>query len=250
VWKITIVLLCLTLPLQTLAKNIRNLEVGPDGIVVIHTAVGYSTILDFSSKPLSAVLGDQDSFKLEYLGKALTIKPLTAHGKSNLFIFTEFDRFTCTLVSGSPIDVDYIVHINEKSQAPPTDPKSRIKTARINRQIKFNGFSLKVKSVSDVESRAVIVDFLLSSSAQRYDYSPKSIGVKQGSQFLKVETLYLDSLALKPGDPPVYGKLAILDRNLDRSKPVTLIFAVPSKNKKAHRLELQVPAVSRKKGGP
>src|SRR5260221_731277 len=101
-------LLCISVPLDSYAKNLRQLQFNENQVAEIHTALGFSTILEFPSRPISAVLGDQDSFKLEYVGNSITIKPLVAHAKSNLFVFTEFERFNCTLRAGSSDDVDYV----------------------------------------------------------------------------------------------------------------------------------------------
>ena len=91
------------------ANVIRRIEADEDKVALVRTAVGFSTILEFPSKPLSAVLGDQDSFKLEYVGNSITVKPLVSGATSNLFVFTEYNRFTCTLKSGAKSDVDDIL---------------------------------------------------------------------------------------------------------------------------------------------
>ena len=77
---IGIILLLFARP--TLAASIREIKGTTRSLIAIQTAIGFSTILEFQSKPLSAVLGDQDGFKLEYVGNSITLKPLIHGAKS------------------------------------------------------------------------------------------------------------------------------------------------------------------------
>ena len=240
---------------QSLARSIRTVVVDDGTVTVVNTAVGFSTILEFQSKPISAVLGDQDSFKLEYVGTSITIKPLVGHAKSNLFIFTEYERFNCQIVTVPPAQVDYIVRIHEKAKsyplqrgavAPPaSDTGPSLVTRMVRRSSSYGGFTLTVLSVSqerDVSSpRAVtLIDFTLSSKRASYAFQAGSVGVKQAGKFLDIESVYLDGLQLSPGAPAVRGKLALLSQDFKARSPVTLVFAVPSTKpaQASHRIEV------------
>ncbi|MFN3454280.1 MAG: TrbG/VirB9 family P-type conjugative transfer protein, partial [Pseudobdellovibrio sp.] len=83
------------------SMRIRRVPVQGDQIVTVKTSIGIATIIQVPDRPNSVVVGDQDSFKVEYLDQAITIKPLTGGAKSNLYIYTDWKRFNVELVSGA-----------------------------------------------------------------------------------------------------------------------------------------------------
>ncbi len=58
----------------------------PDQIVTVKTALGLATIVQVPDVPTRLVIGNQSAFKVEYLDKAITIKPLRALVGTNLYI--------------------------------------------------------------------------------------------------------------------------------------------------------------------
>jgi hypothetical protein len=246
-------------------KMIRKVEVSPDQVTEIHTAIGYSTILDFTAKPLSAVLGDQDAFKLEFVGSSITVKPLLVHAKSNLFVFTEFDRFNIQLSSGDATLVDYIVSLTRRGEDQgEVEPSSDLATTPteslqlqsssprekvIQRSKKLNGIELKVVSksetISEIPGRtATVITIELTSQRLTYAFSPASIGIKVGGRFVPIESIYLDALSIGPRLPVVHGKIALLKQDLTAGTPVVVFAISDSKNKKASRLEVSTQARS------
>lgn len=243
------VLLCFFYAFSSFAKSIRHVEATEDKVVLINTALGYSTILEFNSRPISAVLGDQDSFKLEYVGNSITLKPLLPHSHSNLFIFTEYDRFNCTLRTVSPSEVDYSVKITAPSKAYPVQPETlpqvphpvspSVKTKQIQKKVSWKGYTLQALSSSQVKgsesARSVtVIEFNLSTQHIPYTFSAASFGVKQRGHFIPIESIYLDAVDLNPGHRPVYGKIVLLNQDYHPSEATSLLFAVP------HHI-LQVP---------
>jgi type IV secretory pathway VirB9-like protein len=112
-----IFLLCLPLSLKA-DKRIKHLTVGKDQIILVHTALGVATLIQLPERPNSAVIGDQDSFKVEYLDKGITLKPLHGFAKSNLYLYTDSKRFNLQLVTGPIAQADYVINLEEK-----TNPK-------------------------------------------------------------------------------------------------------------------------------
>ena len=247
------------------SKPIREVEANEKKVIGVSTAVGYSTILEFTSRPTSAILGDQDAFKLEYLKNSITIKPLIPHAKSNLFIFTEYDRFNCTLSTGPSSSADYIVRISAPHNSPsasddsengdePTSIKKRQSTSvtmTINKIVQYAGFSLKVVSVTrpkniNSPNGSIVLDFTLSSQKRRHTFSPQALGIRQGKNFLSIEDVYLDSLDLIPRQNPIHGKIVILLKDLFSKSHLEMVFAVPSINKKekVHRIVTWIPLIT------
>lgn len=227
------------------ASPIRSVEATTDRVLPIHTSVGFSTVLEFESKPISAVLGDQDLFKLEYVGNSVTIKPLASHAKTNLFVFTEYERYNYRLVTVPAGEVDYIVRIKSQSNRP-SNPEVGLIKRKIGRTATYRGFKVEVVSMSRERNSSsplsvTLIDFSLSSRKDAYAFQPASLGIKQSGRFLNIENLYLDTLELIPGDRPTQGRIALLRQDLNPALPVSLVFAVPSsKSQRAHRIE--VPA--------
>lgn len=244
--------LAISLPFKAeAAKTIREVEADESHVVLIRTAIGYSTILEFGSKPISAVVGDQDAFKLEYVKNSITIKPLLPRSVSNLFVFTEYGRFTCTLRTVGASEVDYLVRITSPMQKPrpnlsappladPGPPKEEVKTTMLGKRATWKGYSLKVLSSSRMttsESRrpVTIYKFELYSKLRPYSFSAASLGARQGRRFIPIESIYLDALDLRPGYPPLEGLIALLNDDFRAKEPISFVFAVPG-----HRVEVVV----------
>jgi hypothetical protein len=258
-FKILLALSVLT-PCLCSANTIRKVDADENRVAVVHTAMGFSTILEFPTKPSSAVLGDQDAFKIEYVGNSITVKPLIPGATSNLFVFTEYHRFNCTLKTGNRTEVDYIVNIvpsetHQETTIASHDPHEII----LNHSSQFKGFELRVISILPPASRddpraAEVVRFELKSKDKKYAFSPASVGVKQGGQFLDLESIYLDAMELHPGKA-ITGKLVVLNQDRIAHGPLELVFAVPGGNKKekTHLLVVSLtlnPAVKGVHHGP
>jgi hypothetical protein len=239
-------------PFQSLAGSIRSVEADDTNVVVVKTATAFSTILEFQSKPISAVLGDQDSFKLEYVGNSITLKPLVPHAESNLFVFTEYERFNCQIVTVPRAQVDYIVRIRSKVKAYPIEEMhtrltpvavrdSKRITRTLNRSASRGGIRMTVRSVSreaassDPRS-ATLIDFTLSSQVAPWSFQPQAITVTQLGKAISIESLYLDGLELNPGAPAIHGKLALLAQDFDPKLPVRLVFDIAK-----HRIAIAIP---------
>ena len=238
------------------AGNVRTVEISSNSVTPIRTAPGYSTVIEFQSKPTQAVLGDQDAFKLEYIGNSVTVKPVVPNAKSNLFIYTDYDRFTFFVSTVPPAQADYVVRVEfrpQKPEPPPkTDSKPQTKKALLNRSATSkNGFQLLVrefeKSTDPNDPRAAsVLRFEISSYKNHYAFQPGSLGLRQGSKFITIQNIYLDSLELDPKLPSVKGTIALLNADWNRSLPLFLVFAVAVE--KSNTVRIEVPISTFRKG--
>lgn len=230
-------------------SSVRVVEAGSETVVQVRTTLDHSTILEFPSKPISAVLGDHDSFKLEYVGNSITLKPLAPRAKSNLFVFTEYERFNCQIVTVAADQVDYIVRVRRKADpgraiTAEGSPGLKLKTTAIRKSATYDGFKVTLLSLSREQNfsapRAVtLIDFELSSRLRSYVFQPGSVGIKQAGRFIDAESIYLDRLEIGPGSGPARGKVALLGRDYEPRLPLSLVFAVPdSTGKGAYRIEV------------
>lgn len=223
---------------------IRLIEATPESVTRVQTALGYSTVVEFQSKPTQAVLGDQDAFKLEYIGNSVTLKPLLPGARSNLFIFTDFGRFTFLISTGNATHADFLVRVRFKAvdherESSPKGPRRRIS---VGRKSSAQGFTLAVRDFDiSLDSRnprdASLLRFEVSSTEKSYAFQPASFGLKLGKKFIPIEQIYLDRLDLSQKSPPIQGTIAVLNQDWKRSLPLYLVFAVQSKGRKPLRLE-------------
>ncbi len=82
-------------------SQIRKATSKEDDISTVKTALGIATILQLPEVIQSAIIGDQSGFKIEYLDKAVTIKPLRWGAKTNLYLVTESNQIQIGLSSPS-----------------------------------------------------------------------------------------------------------------------------------------------------
>lgn len=108
---IWIAALLMLLPEIAKANPARKIVVQKDQIVTVRTALGIATIVQVPDQPVSVVLGDAGAFKVEYLDQAITIKPLHRNATSNLYVHTDYNRFSLKLVVGPVASADYIVYL-------------------------------------------------------------------------------------------------------------------------------------------
>ncbi|HLB59835.1 MAG TPA: TrbG/VirB9 family P-type conjugative transfer protein [Bdellovibrionota bacterium] len=186
--------LCVVLTLihahHSYADKINEGVVSPKSISTIHTSVGYTSLIELPDRPRNVVIGDQDAFKVEFLGNTLAVKPLMSGVRTNLFIFTESDRFNCTLVSGSTSQVDYIVRL--ESNTPEVVRLNLLKTNGLysvqlfdlkrGRRTAIN--TLRFKIINDTDSKILL--------------DPYQINILLKNRPLPIESIFLESKSVKP----------------------------------------------------
>jgi len=97
-------------------KRIKHIRVGKEEIIPVHTALGVATLIQLPERPNSAVIGDQESFKVEYLDQGISLKPLHGHARSNLYLYTDTKRFNLQLTTGPASQADFVVHLEENTK--------------------------------------------------------------------------------------------------------------------------------------
>lgn len=150
-----------------LSASSRSVNLAEGETQTVKTALGFSTILKFNSKPTAVVLGDQESFKVEYVGNSLTVKPVRRAVTTNLFVFTDYESFNFKLIPNQQ-NPDYELKITRKGIQVPVGQKkepNRLIFAGLEvRQLGVENSSdeliLRIDSVSVPPSRkAIIVHF-------------------------------------------------------------------------------------------
>lgn len=93
--------------------NIKNVTPKNDEIIEVKTALGIATIIQMPDTVQSAIMGDQSAYRIEYVDRAVTIKPLRASAKTNLYLFTKERRYNLRLTVVPQNLAYYIIYIRK-----------------------------------------------------------------------------------------------------------------------------------------
>ena len=206
------------------SSRVKKVPVQTDQIVPVNTAMGIATIIQVPDRPNSVVVGDQDAFKVEYLDLAITIKPITPRGKSNLYIYTDYRRFNVALSTGPESGADYIVYLQnpETKDNDQSDPNqgTRISWNRISKSFRNDSVSFDVKRIGSSRSGVIIVEFALTSS-KTLEVNPAWFWVTQGGVTRPIQNLFMSDVKLLPGER-IQGSIQLLKSDLNSGGPLRI----------------------------
>ncbi len=210
-------ILVITFPFLSYAtERVRHVGVVNDQIITVKTAMGIATIIQVPDRPNSIVVGDLESFKVEYLDQAITIKPLHARARSNLYIYTDWRRYNVQLITGQEIGADYVVYLDapkEKSR----EPRSTLIWTKISRKTRNENLLFEVNRVGRTKEGILLVEFTLSST-HKEKLNPAWFWVTQNEITKPIHSLFLSSVELLPTEH-IQGMIQILKSDLDETKP-------------------------------
>lgn len=215
--KKTIVYLCITLTLihaqHSHAAKINKHILSPNSISTIHTAVGYTSLIELSERPKHVVLGDQSAFKVEFLGNNLAIKPLISNVKSNLFIFTETDRYNCTLISGPKSKVDYVVRLEPK--LPTVIPINLLRSNGI--------YVVELLSLSSNTSEQNLSFKIHNETSKPIEIDPYGVNLLNKDERIPISSIFIESDSITPGET-LHGRISF---TLSKYKKLTFLIEPP-----------------------
>jgi hypothetical protein len=136
------------------AGHIRQLELGPDRPGVVNLAFGRTTAISFSVRPEKVVPGSPQSIEVNFLGKDITIRPLTAK-PGNLLVYTKSSRYVILLQLGSESQYDDVVKVASSFSNTPL--------RLLDDSFRIVNFSLTLKSKTK-EIKPTLVPVMLISS--------------------------------------------------------------------------------------
>jgi hypothetical protein len=181
-------------------QRVRRVEVHGDQIVTVRTSIGIATIIQVPDRPNSVVVGDQDSFKVEYLDQAITIKPISSGAKSNLYVYTDWKRYNVELVSGGEAIADYVVYLDTPKEKPQTVPqKSLIGWTNFRNSLKNENLNLDIKRLGKTRDGILLVEFTIKSS-KKESFKPEWLWLTQGGVTKPIHNLFLSNLELSPSN--------------------------------------------------
>lgn len=199
--------------------KVRRVAVETDQIITVRTALGIATIIQVPDRPNSVVVGDQESFKVEYLDQAITIKPLHGGAKSNLYVYTDFQRFNVALVTGAESVSDYVVYLENKKEKT-KEQKSTINWMNFKNSLKSNAITLEIKRLGRAKDGVLIVEFQLRGLTKE-SLKPEWIWLTQKGATKPIQNLFLSNLEVGPKEN-VQGLMQILRSDLDDQVPLRI----------------------------
>ena len=205
------------------AQRVRRVPVQGDQIVTVRTSIGIATIIQVPDRPNSVVVGDQDSFKVEYLDQAITIKPLNSGAKSNLYIYTDWRRFNVELVSGAEATADYVVYLDiprEKPESKITPKDVGVKWTDFKNLLRNDNLILNVKRIGRMKDGTLLVEFSVTST-KKEAFKPEWIWISQNGVTKPIHNLFMSALEVTP-QRTLLGVLQLRDADLNVNESIKL----------------------------
>lgn len=204
----------IALSFSTAWARVRKVEVVGDQVVTVRTATNIATIIQVPDKPNSLVVGDQNSFKVEYLDRAITIKPLHSRARSNLFIYTDSRRFNVQLVTEGEAAADYVVYLENVRKPPVAEARATL-TERLT-----NG-SLTIEMVRGRRAGSVVSLEFRIKSASRDVFKPEWVWITQRGATVPIHLLAFETAEIGPGRR-VNGIVQIRTGDFELGSPLRL----------------------------
>ena len=121
---------------------------------------GFSSILEFEESPTQVVLGDQNLFQVEKLGRSIVIKPLIPYATTNMFVYFKTKETRLFILTAS--DDNEPTYFKKFTTVVPPKPVSSVKAVSIR-----SGRSALVKNSSfDKKKDYLTVDFEISADSK------------------------------------------------------------------------------------
>lgn len=201
------------------SERVRHIECHIDQIVTVRTALGIATIIQVPDRPNSVVVGDQDKFKVEYLDQAITIKPLHAGAKSNLYVYTDYRRYNVQLVTGTEASSDYVVYL-ENLKRKEKDKSVPLRWTPYVRSIRSDEIVFETKRLGRANQGALLIEFQMS-TLKKMTINPDWIWLTQDNATRPIQSLFLAKIELEIGEN-TQGVIQLIWRDIDPTKPLRI----------------------------
>jgi len=230
---VVVLSLCLSIFTSVEGKaGVRHISAKKDQIITVKTALGIATIVQVPDRPTSVVIGDQASFKVEYLDKAITIKPLMTGARTNLYVYTDWQRYNIKLIPTTKQTADYVVYIKPKVvQKKP----EKINWSKFSNYLRNEKIKLSISKIGNTKNGLYLIDFNLTSK-KKENFKPEWIWLTQNGKTIPIHRLFIDELKLRPGKN-VSGLILAKRNDLNRSSPIR----VELRRKKISYLTIKEP---------
>lgn len=178
--------------------NIKTVAPKNDEIVEVKAALGIATIIQVPDSIQSAIIGDQSAYRIEYVDKAVTIKPLRSGARTNLYLFTMERRFSLVLNVVPQQAAYYIVYIKKADLG--TGPR----WISVNRAVSNAELSLKVNRIATTSDDFLLVDLNVIAK-KTLKLQASDFWLLEGSDSKVINSIFLSKVELKKGQAAQLG---------------------------------------------
>ena len=219
-------------PTRASEARIRERIMKVDDILIVNTGLGIATIIQIPETIQSMIIGDQSAFKVEFVDRAVTIKPLRFGAKTNLYLITASRRYDLKLQSVTQDLADYVVYVKQAKIGEDVKWRPLVHNGE-NDHIKFS-----INRIGTTTDGFIVIEGLLTSrNGEGSTFAPKDFWVLQSGQSRTINSLYLSDLNVSKGKPVVIG-LSIAKSDLVSNVPIAIDLRADKK------IELTLPASS------
>ncbi|MBN8542390.1 MAG: TrbG/VirB9 family P-type conjugative transfer protein [Deltaproteobacteria bacterium] len=196
--------------------HVRNITANGDNILNVRTALGIATIIQLPETIQSAIIGDGSGFKVEYLDRAVTIKPLRFGVKTNLYLVTEKRRYNLRLVTQAQDLADYVVYVRNP------DIKDAVRWRKFNQFGEADNIRLTVNRIAVSDGGFVLIDAKISSNSNETKaLKPEDFWIVQGNTSRTVNGLFVSGLGVSKSNPISVG-ISLAKSELVATKPIVI----------------------------
>lgn len=193
--------------------HVRTVHPKADEIILIHTSLAFATMIQFPDavNVQLPITGDLSAFRIEPVengaAKGLSLKPLRAGAKTNLFLFTDKQRYNFKLVTESESSADYIVYIRTKS-----DP-ALLQWKTLEKTVSGNELKFTLHKLVTTKDQMLLFDLSFSSVNEDVKLSPENIWVYQDKKSKLIQSLFISDKKIQ-AKKSVQASLAISKNEL------------------------------------
>jgi len=221
VMKLALIAVLTLVTICTFANSrVRHVEVHGDQIIKVRTSTGIATIIQVPDRPNSVVVGNQDSFKVEYLDQAITIKPLFPGAKSNLYVYTDWKRYNIELNSGSENVADYVVYLDNPKKKSPSLSNTGITWTTFKNSLRNENFELIVTRLGRTKQGILLVEFSVK-AAHNLNFKPEWIWLTQNGKTKPIHNLFLSDLKVS-SNKSISGVIQLKKDDFFQGQPIRI----------------------------
>lgn len=175
--------------------HVRSISPKNDEIILIRTSLAFATIIQFPDAMTVQfpIIGDQSAFRIEPIEngvtKGLSLKPLRGGAKTNLYLFTDKQRYNFKLVTDGEPSADYIVYI--KGNPAPDD----LKWKSIEKTVAGNDLKITLHKLATTKDQMLLLDLSVAATAEDLKLNPENFWVYQAKKSKLIESLFLGNTA-------------------------------------------------------
>lgn len=196
------------------SAHIHTVKMNPDQILLVHTALGIATIVEAPEGIQSAIIGDQSGFKIEYFDHAVTIKPLRASARTNLYLQTQTRRYDLRLETTRQEAADYIVYLKVN------DGRTQVVWHEVSKSVTGKVLILKCARIANLPQGQILLDLKILSNAKD-KISPENIFLRQGAESKVINGIFLSKLEISKDHPTMLG-MTLLKSDLVKNRSIQI----------------------------